>query len=73
MKKNEILSQENIMSILDTCYSKALYGIPKVSKPVEALAKDYLQKHETLQQAAKALIKAQQVKSATSGFITSLG
>lgn len=73
MKKNEILSQENIMSILDTCYSKALYGIPKVSKPVEALAKDYLQKHENLQQAAKALIKAQQVKSATSVFITSLG
>lgn len=73
IKKNEILSQENMMSILDTCYTKALDGIPKVSKPVDALAEEYLQKNKNVQKAAQALINAQQVKSATSGFITSLG
>lgn len=61
------------MSILDTCYTKALDGIPKVSKPVAALAEDYLKKHKNVQKAAQALINSQQVKSATSGFITSLG
>lgn len=73
IKKNEILSQENVMSILDTCYTKALDGIPKVSKPVDVLAEEYLQKNKNVQKAAQALINAQQVKSATSGFITSLG
>lgn len=73
IKKNEILSQENMMSILDTCYTKALDGIPKVSKPVDVLAEEYLQKNKNVQKAAQALINAQQVKSATSGFITSLG
>lgn len=73
IKKNELLSQEGVMSILDTCYTKALDGIPKVSKPVAALAEDYLKKHKNVQKAAQALINSQQVKSATSGFITSLG
>lgn len=73
INKNEILTQENVMSILDTCYNKALEGIPKVSKPVEELANDYLCKNESIDKAAKALITSQKVKSATSGFITSLG
>lgn len=73
IKKNELLSQENVMSILDTCYTKSLDGIPKVSKPVAALAEDYLKKHKDVHKAAQDLIHSQQVKSATSGFITSLG
>lgn len=38
-KKEKILSQEDIMKILDTCYEKSVNGIPHVSPPVEQIAK----------------------------------
>lgn len=35
--KTAIVSQEDIMKVLDSCYEKCLNGIPKVSPDVGAL------------------------------------
>lgn len=59
--------------VLDDLYTKALDGIPGVSKSVDELANDYLQKNETTDKAVKALIKNQITKCGTSGFLTGLG
>ena len=40
-KKDEALSSQQMVDILDVCYDKALQGIPKVSKSVDELAEDY--------------------------------
>ena len=45
--KKAIVSQEDIMKILDSCYEKCLNGIPKVSPNVEDMANDYLRKYAT--------------------------
>lgn len=71
--KKKIITQEDIMKALDTCYDKCLNGIPKVSSNVEDLANDYLKKHKTKEKACKAMIKNQIAKCATSGFLTGFG
>jgi len=60
-------------TILDTLYLKALNGIPAVSKSVDELTDDYLQKNTTPDKAAKELINNQITKCGISGFITGLG
>ena len=72
-KKNEALSSQQMVDILDVCYDKALQGIPKVSKSVDELAEDYSSKYPTAEKAAKALVANQLVKCTTSGFLTGLG
>ena len=37
-EKKTIISQEDVMKILDSCYEKCLNGIPKVSPSVEYMA-----------------------------------
>ena len=59
--------------ILDAAYNQALNGIPKMSRSIDELVDDYLSKHETPEEAAKALVKMQVAKCGTSGFITGLG
>lgn len=76
MKSNDkkaIVSQEDIMKILDSCYEKCLNGIPKVSSNVEDMANAYLCKYETKELACQAMLKNQITKCATSGFITGFG
>ena len=68
-----MVSQENIMRALNTCYNKTISGINKVSPPIEVFANDYLEKEENPQKAAKAMIKNQIAKCTTSGFITGFG
>lgn len=72
-KKDEVLSSQQMVDILDVCYGKALDGIPKVSKSVDELAEDYASKYPTAEKAAKALVANQLLKCTTSGFITGLG
>ena len=72
-KKDEVLSSQQMVDILDVCYDKALQGIPKVSKSVDELAEDYSSKYPTAEKAAKALVANQLVKCTTSGFLTGLG
>lgn len=71
--KKAIVSQADIMKILDSCYDKCLNGIPKVSSNVEDMAHEYLQKYETKELACKAMLKNQIAKCATSGFMTGFG
>lgn len=67
------VNEKEIFSILDTCYSKCLNGIPMVSQDVVSLSRDYIVKHETREKACKAMIKNQIAKCATSGFLTGFG
>ena len=69
----EQLDEKKMLIILDEVYGKVIDGVPKVSKPVEDLAKDYLAKNLSPETAAKALIKYQIAKCGTSGFISGLG
>lgn len=68
-----MISQEDIMKLLDSCYEKCLNGVPKVSPNVEDMAKNYLQKHRSKEEACKVMIKNQIIKCTTSGFITGFG
>lgn len=72
-KEKKGISQEDIMALLATCYEKCLNGVPHVSPSVEELAKDYLSKNSTKQQACKAMLNNQIIKCTTSGFITGFG
>lgn len=68
----EQLDEKKMLVILDEVYGKVIDGVPKVSKPVEDLAKDYLAKNLSSETAAKELIKYQIAKCGTSGFISGL-
>ncbi|MGX8680652.1 MAG: EcsC family protein, partial [bacterium] len=74
-KKNEDLTitKEQLKSVLDQCYNKALDGIPQVSDPIERLCEHYLSKHQTVEKAAKGLIARQKLKCAASGFLAGIG
>lgn len=66
------MDQNAIMQVLDSCYDKALQGLP-TSSAVEDLAVDYLKKYNTPKEAAKKMCNMQVIKCGTSGFITGLG
>lgn len=72
-EKKQLLSQEDIMKLLDSCYEKCLNGVPKVSPSVENMANDYLDKHATKEEACKAMLRNQIAKCTTSGFVTGFG
>lgn len=72
-EKKKILSQEDIMKLLDSCYEKCLHGVPKVSSSVESMANDYLTKYPTKEEACKAMLRNQIAKCTTSGFVTGFG
>lgn len=68
-----LISEKDIMKLLDACYEKSLNGVPKVSKSVEELADEYLKKYKTKEEACNAMLKNQIRKCATSGFLTGFG
>lgn len=69
----KLLTQEDIMKILDGCYEKCLNGVPYISPSVEEFAIEYLNKYPTKELACKAMIKNQIIKCTTSGFLTGFG
>ena len=71
--KKKLVTQEDIMKVLNNCYEKALNGVPKVSPSIEEFAKNYLDKETNNNKAAKAMIKNQVVKCTTSGFLKGFG
>ena len=77
LRKNKMgikdLSQEDVMGLLDTCYTKCMDGIPKVSPSIEDMANDYLSKYASTEDACKAMLKNQITKCTTSGFVTGFG
>lgn len=68
----KVLSQADMMNLLDSLYSKCIQGIPMISSPIEKMADDYLQHNATVEDAAKDMINKQVIKCTTSGFITNL-
>lgn len=72
-EKKKILSQEDIMKLLDKLYESAIQGIPKVSPPISQLAEDYLSKSNDTESAARTFTNYQIAKCTTSGFVTGLG
>lgn len=67
------MDEKRMLTVLDELYGKAINGLPKVSKPIEDLAKDYLEKNSSPEIAAKELIKYQIAKCGASGFVSGLG
>ena len=72
-EKKPLISQEDIMKLLENCYRKSLDGIPHISPSIEQMSNDYLEKYPTKEKAAQAMINNQIVKCTTSGFITGFG
>ena len=72
-EKKPVMTEEDIMKLLDSCYEKCLNGIPKVSPSVEELANDYLKKHRTTEEACRPMLKNQIAKCTTSGVVTGFG
>lgn len=68
-----LISQEEIMQLLDKLYEQSTQGIAKVSPPIEELAADYLQKNSDVDAAAKQFVNYQIAKCTSSGFVTGLG
>lgn len=71
MAANEV-SVGKIEQMLDWAYDKSLNGIPGMDSAYE-MAEGFLSKHETADQAIDSLIRWQNTKAATSGFLTGLG
>ncbi|WP_262372437.1 EcsC family protein [Sutcliffiella horikoshii] len=73
MSTNKSLTQETIMKALDWSYDKAVNGgIPGMDTAIE-LATNYEQKSGSLIENVNSLIRWQNTKSATSGFLSGLG
>ncbi|WDC91347.1 EcsC family protein [Latilactobacillus curvatus] len=70
--ENQVDSSRGIQ-ILNTLYGKCLDGVPKVSKPVEVLAQEYIQKYGRTDKAIDKLIKNQLSKNTFTGFVTGFG
>lgn len=70
---NKVMTQQDMMNLLDTLYGKTLNGVPKVSPPVDELAEEYLKKYCDPKDAAKKFIDTQVIKCTTSGVVTGLG
>lgn len=71
MVKDKI-TLEQIMGLLDSCYTATLNGLPNTPS-AEDLAHQYLEKYKEPQKAIYKLVNAQIMKCSTSGFITGLG
>ena len=71
--KKKLITQDDIMKLLNTCYDKSIHGINKVSPPINEFANEYLIKAPDKEKAAKAMLKNQIAKCATSGFLTGFG
>ena len=72
--KNEFstLSQRKIMQAMNWAYDKAVNGIPGLDS-AEELADSYLKKKGSLKEQIDSLIRWQNTKAGTTGFITGLG
>lgn len=71
MDANEV-SVGKIERMLDWAYDKSLNGIPGTDSAYE-MAENFLSKHDDIDKAIDSLIRWQNTKAATSGFLTGLG
>jgi hypothetical protein len=66
------LTESKMTQVLDWAYEKAVNGLPGTDTAVE-LAESYLSKNSSVEKAIDSLIRWQNAKGATSGFLTGLG
>lgn len=69
---SEVLSESKIVQFLDWTYDKAINGISGLDSAID-LAEDYLNKGSSKHEQANLLIRWQNTKAGTSGFINGLG
>lgn len=72
MKKENEMTQSKIMTVLDWSYDKAVNGIPGFDTAQE-LAESYMRKGDCRVAQANSLIRWQNTKAGTSGFLAGLG
>lgn len=66
------MNLQAMQNVLDWGYDKAVNGVPGVDSAIE-LANDYLNEEGSLSEQVDSLIRWQNTKCATSGFVTNLG
>ncbi|MGX9135792.1 EcsC family protein [Rummeliibacillus sp. JY-2-4R] len=66
------LTESKLDKLLDWAYEKSINGIPGTNTAYE-LAENFIVKHDSTDDAINSLIRWQNTKSATSGFLTGLG
>lgn len=66
------LSESKVGKLLDWAYEKSINGIPGTDTAYE-MAENFLSKHDSLDKAINSLVRWQNTKSATSGFLMGLG
>lgn len=66
------LTESKITQVLDWAYEKAVDGLPGTETAAE-LAESYLRKSTSVEKAIDSLIRWQNAKGVTSGFLTGLG
>ncbi|WP_202818502.1 EcsC family protein [Stenotrophomonas maltophilia] len=66
------LTESKIMQALDYAYDKAMNGLPGIDSAVE-MADSYMRESGSLEDKANSLVRWQNTKAATSGFVTGLG
>jgi hypothetical protein len=71
--ENKEKDVNGILKFLNELYEKAIEGIPKISKPIEELAEDYLSKDNDIDTAIKKMHNNQVKKCTTSGVINGFG
>ena len=64
--------QRAVLELMEWAYGKAIDGLPALAS-ADKLAEDYLKQDGTLQENVNSLIRWQNAKAGTSGFITGLG
>ena len=72
MESSSQLTESKMMQVLEWGYEKAIQGLPGMES-AEELAKRYLEKYDTVDEAIDTFINWQCAKCATSRFITGLG
>ena len=72
-KDEKLITQEDMLKILDGVYGNVLNGLGKASPSVEEFANDYLSREKEPSKAAKKMINNQIIKCTTSGFLTGFG
>lgn len=69
---SEEITPGKMQKILEWGYDAAISGLPNMST-AEELAESYLSKHHSADKAIKSLIRYQNAKAGTSGFLSGLG
>ena len=69
---NNKITEDKMLQVLDTCYEKAILGLPGFETAQE-LGDKYLEKYQDVEKAIDKFIAFQEAKCMTSGFITGLG